>query len=376
MERNLVFFWATVGIIYSILFVVEYSFWGYKMTIMEEEVQNLGKIILYAQILYTLASLRIVWATELGMRLLFGRPTNLLSHGLAFIPLGFCQLSKETRLTVEDELPADPEHIHRVKLGEPEVVPPELRKLGYVPPIRVTFGYPNKDSGIPTDDPLNERITAEVVIIIRWRIANFGEFLTTIGSRRESRRQLQDIAVSTLFPLFAKVTPAEVLKNLGEYNRALEEGVRLLMAGKITSGGQTVNDEDARPWGTVLANAQVKEIGFGHELNKSIEGVPKAKLEKAAIIHLAKADKEKRRLAGEGDGSAEEATLRGRTAGLLTMSKSLGVSGASVLGAETARGITDNPGQKTIVAGVGGIKELVAVATTVGEALKPTDKEE
>ena len=51
------------------------------------------------------------------------------------------------------------------------------------------------------------------------------------------------------------------------------------------------------------------------------------------------------------------------------MSKELSVDGASVLAAETARGVTSNPGQKTIIAGSGGFKDLAVIGSVLGESL-------
>jgi len=360
--RNLAF-WLIIATIYGILFSLEYFVWGDSMIAIGKKEHNLGKIIFYIHAIYTIASLRIVWATELGARLLFGKPINTLSSGLTFIPLGICQISKETKLTIEDELPADPEHIFRVKMGDPEVVPLELVREGYVPPIRITFNYPEKKS--ESDDPLNSRITAEVVVVIRWRIRDYVQFLGVIGSRREARRQLQDVSVNTIFPILTKLTAAQALTELESVNKTLEEKLRKMLGGE--------GPED-RPWGAQLANAQIKLISFSHDLNDKIENVAKAKLEKKAIILKAEGEKKKRQLEGVGAGFAEKAVLKGRTEGLLAMAQKLNVSSQSVLGAETARAITENPGQKTIIPGSSGFGDLVAVASVVGETLKEERK--
>ena len=51
------------------------------------------------------------------------------------------------------------------------------------------------------------------------------------------------------------------------------------------------------------------------------------------------------------------------------MSAELNISGNAVLAAETARGVTNNPGQKTIIAGSGGFKDLAVIGAVLGETL-------
>ena len=351
-------FWIIVSIIYIIFFAIEYFILGDNMiSIGEKETVSLGKLLFYAQILYTIASLRIVWATEQGARLFFGKPIDNLSSGLVFIPFGICQISKETKLTIEDELPADPERIFRVKLGEPEVVPSDLAEKGYVPPIRITFNY--SESG--SDDPLDSRLTAEVVIVIRWRIVDYVQFLGVIGSRLEARRQLQDISVSTIFPILTKLTQAQALAQVEKTNEELEKTLRGMLSG--------IGDKD-RPWGAQLANAQIKLINSSHDLNDKIEGVAKAKLEKKAVMLKAEGEKKRLQLEGEGAGAGEKAMLDGRAKGLANMTKKLGIQPHIVLGAETARAVTENPGNKTIIPGSGGFSDLITLASTIGETLK------
>ena len=54
------------------------------------------------------------------------------------------------------------------------------------------------------------------------------------------------------------------------------------------------------------------------------------------------------------------------------MMEDLHLKGNEVLGAETARGITNNPGQKTIIVGADGFGKITAVA---GSILKESLKE-
>jgi len=291
-------------------------------------------MIFYTQILYTVASLRIIGPTELGARLLFTRPINNLFSGLVFIPLGFCNLRKETCLVIQDEIPSDPENLYRSGREESDVTPE-----GKFPPIRVPF----KPSAKKHPDPFSERITAEVTPVIRWHIVDFVVFLTTIGSRDEARRQMEDATVGTLFRDLPKLALMDALEGMQAHSEALQASLH----------------ERVLNWGIELDSAQLKSINLSHELNTAV-----LKMSEAS------AKKRSRHLEGEGEGGYEREHLKGRASGISDMAKKLGVSANVVLGAETARAITENPGQKTIIPGTGGFKDLITVAAAVGETLK------
>ncbi|MCR4284301.1 MAG: SPFH domain-containing protein [Parcubacteria group bacterium] len=316
---------------------------------------NWGQALLLTLVLYTLVSLRRIGPTELGARLIFGKPVSNLSSGLVFSPIGICQIKTETCLTIQDEIPGDPTKIFRGDGLVPD---------GLFPPIRVPFGPPMTEEEIqkleisrlkqliipPVDDPLNVRITAEVVLVIRWKITDYLLFLTTIGSKEESIRQIEDSAVGCVFREAAKITPAVMLANIGTYSQELHIEIQERIDG----------------WGVELQTAQIKMINLHHTLNDAVGDVPEATLKAIARVKSAGAEKEAKRLLGEGDGSAEEAILRGRTKGLVNMKKALDVSSDVIIGAETARAITANPGQKTIVVGSEGFKEIMAVGSALG----------
>lgn len=362
--KKLLGFWLIITVIYLLFLVIEYFYLSGKKEAIFGEEWNWGWVAFFTQILYTIFSFRAVGPTELGAVLFFGKPVKEVSSGLVFVPLGICKLETETRLTIQDELPSDPQHIYR---GE-DKIPDEM-----FPPIRIPFGFPRtaeelkkldikfppemtkKELVVPLeDDPLNVRVTAEVVPIIRWHIKDYIQFLTTIGSRKEARSQMEDCAIVSLTREFAKITPAVALANLGTYSFALEEEIKERIAG----------------WGINLKNAQIKAINFHRDLNTAIGEVPRMKLKAKTITINANAEKEQKRLLGEGDGLAEKAILDGRTDGLKNMTDKLDIDAGIVLSAETARAITSNPGQKTVIVGPRGFTDIVGIATAIGENLK------
>ncbi|MBU4479969.1 hypothetical protein KKG48_00810, partial [Patescibacteria group bacterium] len=154
---------------------------------------------------------------------------------------------------------------------------------------------------------------------------------------------------------FTKITPAVALKNLVVYNNTLQTAI----SERIGMG-----DYD-KWWGVDILKAEIKLINFSKSLNKEIQSMAEATAKKRAAITVAEGKKESDKLEGEGKGAAEEATLRGRTAGLEHMAEKLKVHGSLVLGAETARGITNNAGQKTIIAGADGFGDLIKTAGAI-----------
>ena len=132
--------------------------------------------------------------------------------------------------------------------------------------------------------------------------------------------------------------------------------------------------KSSRPWGVEIAIAEVKSIIFSHELSVAILRVPEATLQAKATVIEAEAQRKKLELEGRGEGAKERETLKGRTTGLKKMMAQLNLEGPAVLGAETARAVTQNPGQKTVVIGTDGFKELIGIAKAAGSVLKDTEE--
>ena len=342
---------------------------------------NWGFAVFLSQLFYVLISFRIMGPTELGALLFFGKPIRDVDSGLTFVPFLVCQLVKNTRNVIEDELPARPELIYRSERGKEEVVPENLLKAGYKPPIRIQFGGPgitidvleNENEVVKRlygklnslivnkeikDDPLNVRMTAETPLVIRWRIKNFCEFLKIFGSKEEAKDQIQDIAVAMLNREFSKITPAIAQAHLGTFSELVKEEI----AERIGSNSIEIK--------TVL----LRPFIYSHDLNVDLLKRAQAQAKKQATITDAEAQKQKDVLEGEGQGEKEKAIIDGRTKGLTNMAKELGVLPLAVLSAETARAITANPGQKTIIAGTAGFNDLMAVGAALGEVFRKEDK--
>lgn len=348
-------FWIPVILVYALLLLVValWNIFGDPFTVFGEK-HRPGTMMLYALLLYTAASLRIIGPTELGCRLFFGKPIDNVSSGLTFVPLWIFELSIETANVIQDELPAEPDKIYRGSVGDEkgETVPPQLQALGFKPPIRITFSGHNKASEdpeleIPEDDPYDQRLTAEVVPVIRWRIKDYAAFLRTIGDIENARRQMEDTCVKTFTQRLTKVSPAVALRRMKEYGGELEEAL-----------DEVVQDS----WGIDVMSAEIKAINFSRDLNKAVQRVVEEERNKMASIFQ-----------GQGLGGKEQAILDGRTAGLENMKKKLKIDGEVVIGAETARAIAgegEKSSQRTIIVGASGFADLIGAATAIGEGLK------
>ena len=396
--------WGSIIIANLVLVVVEYVWFSrYSTPIFEELLGeygelNLGWAVFFSQLLYNILSFKIVGPTELGNVLFFGKPLYDVESGLNFVPFLVYKLVRGTRNIIEIELPARPELIFRSEIGKEEVVPKDLLDRGYKPPIRVQFGAPDiklstkdldnqiNDLGTGEDklkklkeiktlynvlngfieeekikeDPLNVRMTAETPLVVRLRIKKLGEFLKTFGSLEKVIDQIQDIAVAMLNREFSKITPAVAQAHLGTFSELIKEEIVERIVGDKSDGGIKIV--------TVL----LRPFVYSHDLNKDLLRHAQARANKRATIIDAEAQKEKDTLRGQGEGAGEKAILDGRTEGILNMVEKLGVSPELIINTETARKITENPGQKTIIIGSKGFTDLMAVGSALGlgETLK------
>lgn len=344
-------YYRNIGVVLIVLFVIGAILVTFDSKFGDTSL-NWGFTMMIITITYILASIRMVDAQEVGAVFFFGKPLFNVNPGLYIVPLGICELKRETGLVIQMELPANPEYIF---LGDEPKIPD-----GFFAPIRVTFiGHADlpddlKNAGVievaDKNDPLNKnRLTAQVVPIVRFIIPRdkYIEFYKTIGNIEEAKKQLLDQTVAIFTQDLSRVTVAVALKNLEIFSKRFEKEL----------------DKVVKTWGADFKNANIKAIQFTHNLNNSISGVNMAEF-------VAKAQK----LEGQGEGDKQKAIIDGRAEGLKKMMGDLNVSGEIVLGAETARGITSNPGQKTIIAGSRGFTDLAGIVAGLGEAVKGENK--
>ena len=363
--------WA--GVLNAILIVVALILSGSEFTLLGAK-WNAGLTLFVFQFLYTLGSLRTIGPDKQGLVLVFGRSVFAARPGLVFVPLFICELELYPLTNIEHEWPGEPEDIFHGDGSPPE-------GSNKVPPNRITFGdyAEGKDGdpddpdgfrkGLSKDDPLNRRVTIEHVPIVGiYKIVDPINFRQKFGSLKEADRILNDVALGAVADDFGKFTAAVVNKHLSKFTEKVEGAVRRFIDPS---------------WGIAILRVQIKQLKPSHGLNTQIEEMAKAAAAKIAKVTSAEGVREERRLHGEGEGLGQRARLKGFGDGIREGSALAGVSATSFLGADTAKEITKNPGQKTIVVGAGGLSEIIGVASAVGESLKakkddtpPDDKKE
>ncbi len=374
-------FWLCVGGAYALLSLVSLVLFFFPTTILGID-WNWGFALFLLVVVYTIASFKTIEPTLLGVRIFLGKPIDHLTSGFVFVPYGIFVISTAPANIIQSELPGNPEQIFHGE-GTPTA--------GMFPPIRIAFGPPTTNAdvvianavataaaaayaaspngvtaataaitaatavdvayaaAVPSNDPLNERMTAAVVPIVSWILKDFKKFITQIGTIDLAKSQMEDTIVALLAEAFAKITPAVALKRLQKHSDELKKALIML----------------THDWGIELISVRIKVINFSKTLNTAILNLPMSKVTATASLVTATAAKEVAILEGQGKGAAEKAVLEGRTAGLKDMMDRLSLPGSAVLGAETARGITNNAGQKTVIVGADGFGKLAAVASTI-----------
>lgn len=351
-------FWVWLGGIYISLLLLSLAISDYTISLYPlsfhqanpgKEDWDWGLALFLSLILYTITSVRKLGPTEQGVRVFFGRPVDQVSSGFVLIPFGLFELEIFPRGIIQNEFPDNPENIYRGKDGDHGIIPPGMK-----PPIRIPFGQPGQQGDSVLDrDPLNQRLIEEVVPVVRWSIKDCILFLTSGLTVEKAAAQMEDLCVATLSREFGKLTPAQVTADYQTHNNTLTSELQ----------------EAVTTWGVAIESGKVKVINFSHDLNKAIQTIAEQTAKGKARTIEAEGLKQAAIRAGEGAGAAEKAVLKGRTDGLEDMMNRLDVKGPAVLAAETARGITNNPGQKTIIAGSSGFADLAAIGTILGEAL-------
>lgn len=402
-------FWRLVGFIYAALIALDIFLLvqkGHEWKIGQAVAitWNWGMFLLLLKVAHAAASIRMIGPQEIGARFFWGKPLHDLTPGPVFVPLGICQLATEDATVQQDELPAPPEKIFRVKEAageetpEADVVPADLVEKGFKPPIRITFGFPgrelradpeasdeekrliarmneyitaikNEKSGADKEektDPFDSRLTAEVFVVIRWRILRFCQFFSTIMSMDEARKQMEDTTTAMLTRAFAKITPAVALEHLGTQSGALLEEIRERVGQKTPARRVGVG---SKPWGVSVETAQIKLINFSHKLNKRVQEMAEAQAERRAKITRAEGEGERKRIERKGEGLGEEAYLAARGRGLQQMAQLLNLPATIIVGAEVARTIGENPQKTIIIPGSGGLTDLLGMAAAIGQTL-------
>ncbi len=192
-------------------------------------------------------------------------------------------------------------------------------------------------------DGLSRRVTAEVSVVLRWRIIQGKgiDYIVNIGDRDNLIQQAEDEMVGILQRLLPNMSVGQAMQNIAWINAILKRKV----------------EARTHDWGVEISGAYVKQIQFHRDLNSAIA-------DRGEAYYIAASEKERIIRKGEGDAVAAAAleieVLRARAKGYKEIADSIGVSGGEVQASEVAR--TVGEGRGSVVLGASGFKELVGIA--------------
>lgn len=338
-------FYIRVLILYGILFLIMFFLLPYQLNIMGKS-WNWGVAMFFAIVFYTITGIRKIDSDKLATRDFFGKLLDNLQSGFAFVPPLIFTLHLNQRTYVQHEFPAEPGKIYRTPKDDKTGIVPD----GYSAPFRVTFGKrtiapSDTSTNVQHEDPLGERLTVEVNSVVIYRIVHHHNFLKTIGTPEDAKKQLQDACEYVLAKEFGEVTPEVVIEDYQKYFDKLKEYI----------------EETTRNWGVEIITATFKPLQFSHDLNIALQSIPEAMATSRALGISGEGEKRKIILIGEGDAQKARDLLNGETVAYLERMKSLGVAGELILNTETAKTLTGNGG--TVVVGPEGFSNLLTLAS-------------
>ena len=268
------------------LLVLDIIFILMKVSLDEGNNWNLGWTILGIQIMYTALSFKIVKEDEVAAVLLFGNPKKRVTSGLVLVPWLICSLRKESRLTIQMQIPGEPEEIDKSGLDNRGLL--EGKK---VLPIRATTGsYEIVKKGIFKDDPalvdgdaLSQRMTLEPTAQIRFRIKDIVKFIRNIGSIKAAKVQLRDTAEGVIKSEFAKRTPALIIAHWEDINQTLKTEI-----GKLVKDDPTTSNRN-ESWGVVVETAQMLDVDMNKKVNEALSQATEAKIQAKKTITMSEA---------------------------------------------------------------------------------------
>lgn len=269
--------------------------------------------IIWGLVAYLAASFRIVKGNELAIIFRLGEPVREVGSGPKIVPLGFYTRKLFPSTAIQLELPGEPEEVQKEDEGNVRPgrkVPIRIAQAAaesaifYTPEgTRKTFSeFSPEEKELIKADLLNERITSEPVILIRWRLVRgqLIKFYQNVGSVEEASRQLADAAIASLNEELTQITVGHTLKTLNMVSRRVRSHIEIFIGEKAEPGGGI----RSAPWGIDLRDVQIKDVDPGETVNRAMAEAAAAIKEREKTVQDAKAEGEARRLvaAGEADG--------------------------------------------------------------------------
>ncbi len=355
---------------YVALGFLDFRFITGKVSIDHANLWNWGWIIASLQLICFILSFRAVASDQKAALLLFGAPIYGVGSGLVFVPWLICSLKRISRLTFQMQIPGEPEEIDKSGDDEKGIL---LGKK--VLPIRATTGSHeivkndpvfSIDPAFVEGDPLGYRMTLEPTAIIRFKVKDVVQFVRTIGSVTEAKRQLRDTAEAVIRNEFAMRTPALIIAHRTKIDEEIRKEIEKLV-------GNNTNTPDDESWGIDVDTAQLIDVDINKGINEALKKVATAKIAAVGTVVTATAEKEAAIEAGKGAASAELSMLTAQAEGKAKLAAIARTkSGRYAMALETAEKTVEKA-QYSIV-GADGLMGAIASAMETMKKIHSPDK--
>ncbi|MEK7621924.1 MAG: hypothetical protein AAB415_01980 [Patescibacteria group bacterium] len=291
---------------------------------------SLGEIWLAMVTVYTVAGIRtnLVGESEIGSKIILGRPTYNVKAGLIFVPPFISRIKAlpgvkirvviGTRQTIKND---KGEIIYEEKTGPEGAAGSIMLRLDN--PFRVNFAHPTQaDYGeygkvnkgliekLKKENPLEQQLTTDPVLLFIWRINNATQYIKAIGDResiQDASRQMGEVGQGCLSTYCAQRTPAYVSFFQEEAERVIRKKVEKLIGEKIdgeeTTPKDSIDQDDKVPWGIALDEVSIQTLGLPYDVNKAIALARAAGFNQQA--RTTDAESRKRELIAEGQGRGD-----------------------------------------------------------------------
>lgn len=328
--------------------IVAYAVTGVVLTIaawmanVESQYFSLTWATLFLVLGHFAFSFRISRNDELAFVVLLGKPLYNVGPGPHFVPFGITWLQIFTRNVIQEEIPAP---LEKIWDGEAKDRPEDQTN-----PLRITTG--GTDPEETGEDSLNNRVTAEPVAILRYRIGNPILFQRAIGDIKRASIQLHDSTVIAITDAYSQRSPKKIIDEMSSINSDLVvtaeklTGERCLHCGERrekAEGDSGVLCSEKREgeqkshgfkplWGVDVIEVSIKVNGMPRRVNEALANtIQEGELAKQTKI---RAGAEEVRLTKEGQG---QAAARAALLEALNMK-----DGAELLSLEAARDLAGN----------------------------------
>lgn len=355
---TLTFVWVlfmALGLVFSMLT------WNQEVTVATDVSVSVGQLLLGAILIWTVSSIKVLQADELGAVLMYGLPMIKIRRGPKFLVTGLFQLERFMATVAQNQFPDEPELIQKTDDKTPleivEVTAPDgsVTKRSKVRPIRITTAKPRADA---PDDILNVQMIVEFTFWVRWIVVNPFLFIVNAGGSIDNVvKQMRDVGESCLNSEVTKQTPSQLITGFEKLQKKLQEELK----------------KSVERWGVRVENVGMTAPDLNHEVAMALRDIPKAKAEAVQVRVRAEAEEYRLAQEGKGRGKAREEELAGEGRGYKRAGKFIGVEPQEVLAAQVAR---ETVGQGDLVLGAEGIAQAVGLGRAIlKQKPKPQTKE-